>query len=422
MVSDAQVTMTWVAPHMHRGSSCLKSKRAISIPARELFERMQTYLIIIACSLAHGVAKLATDVPGQIFEEASSVRELEIIAGVHDFLTSATTLFEMKAALGRIKATPKTSMNLDDASLARVQQLGTKGMLAVAGLPWNVTSGAFLSMRKHLFSPAAHTDSLYIDAFKEGCGKFAQPLVSWADHTAGTHKAGSALHKATLHAGFGFGFGFQVWCGCNMLLSSGAGFGQGFSIYPNHEIDGGFGGGGGLEAFQKQGKSNKTAFHVGGGGGGDLTTCNTDEDSDQIIPKFAASMAGLQKGLILPLVKTCPKGDLSLVGSGEGSSSFALNWKTRDPVQFSEEFEITFASAYASGNDRRCSGIISKNAGDSKRESNISMTVQTECNKQCSGQPYSECGCPCMKKGYLRHNQSWAKKIECGSLANSIVV
>ena len=77
--------------------------------------------------------------------------------------------------------------------------------------------GAFLSMRQHLFSPSARTESLYVDAFKEGCGKFAQPLVSWADHTAGTHKAGSALHKATLHAGFGFGFGFQVWCGCNML-------------------------------------------------------------------------------------------------------------------------------------------------------------------------------------------------------------
>ena len=218
-----------------------------------------------------------------MFEEASAVREQAIIAGVQDFLTSATTLFEMKTALGRIKPSPKTSMTLDDASLARVQQLGAKGMHAVAGLPWNVTSGAFLGMRKHLFSPASRTESLYVDAFKEGCGKFVEPLLDWANHEAGTHKAGSALHKATLHAGFGFGFGFQVWCGCNMLLSSGAGFGQGFSIYPNHDMDGGFGGGGGLEAYETQ-ESNDTAFHVGGGGGGDLTTCNTDEDADPISP------------------------------------------------------------------------------------------------------------------------------------------
>ena len=113
MVSDAQVTMTLLAQRMHRWSqAAVPQVRSSHFNSglhtlRKLVERMQTYLIIIACSLAPGIAEFATDEPGQIFEEASSVRELEIIAGVHDFLTSATTLFEMKTALGPYQGKPQ---------------------------------------------------------------------------------------------------------------------------------------------------------------------------------------------------------------------------------------------------------------------------------------------------------------------------
>ena len=102
--------------------------------------------------------------------------------------------------------------------------------------------------------------TIYADAVRANYPSFRQPMLSW--------RLGRSSHLMQTQAGGGFGLGFQVFCGCKILATAGMGFGGGWSTQ-NYTVEGGQGGGGGLQAWSMN-SGPAPYLSIGGGGGGPL--------------------------------------------------------------------------------------------------------------------------------------------------------
>lgn len=249
---------------------------------------------------------------------------------------------------------------------------------------------------------------------------------------AGAAASSSLPGQAFLESGSGFGFGVQVYCGCKLLVSTGSGMGGGFTqlsaklgLGLGGQVEGGLGGGGGLQIFGNQNQDLNPSLKIGGGGGGDLTGCAGSTDFGQKTPVDSIEKA--HQELLKSQIQECPAGSLSVVGGGGGGMGFVVSGlqTNQDPAKnntgiaaYGGGLNLKFVSAHAHANDAKCNGALLN--GDASSDSHKQIHEKTSgCRAKCKGSSkqglaaFWKCTCPCTQEAFKGLNLTFAGKMTC---------
>ena len=219
--------------------------------------------------------------------------------------------------------------------------------------------------------------------------------------------------------------GLQVYCGCDLVMTTGLGGGGGWWIDPAAVTRGGFGSGGGLQAYTAGScsPSNNTCFPLasaGGGGGGGLfnynTPCNSGADAPSRGDGYENynSMAGLrQLGLLTDSLCKNSLQSLLVLGGGGGGTGFGLQDTSITP-KIVNAFGGGVGVSFSAGMPGALAAFQRK-CGKGKDSPTTDYTGlgagMDACRQKClrgSVTDFWPCNCPCMKSVFVSHGMSFA--------------
>jgi len=252
--------------------------------------------------------------------------------------------------------------------------------------------------------------NIFADTVKSNSPSFHDPMIDWQRDHGSKQFAGM-----TVQTGGGFGFGFQIFCGCQLVLSSGMGWGGGFQS-AGHQIQGGQGGGGGIQLWNISSDNiTKMRASLGGGGGGALENpYGSQEDPDQFVDAAFVRMDDLFSAFSVQ-IKKCPFGELSISAGGGGGYGFSANFTDGSSPN------ITYGGGHGFGAHSINFGRISKSCNGTMDDRSANKEYEEineqipKCKNKCtkSGPAAQQCNCACVRDVYLLHNETWANHICC---------
>lgn len=219
--------------------------------------------------------------------------------------------------------------------------------------------------------------------------------------------------------------GLQVYCGCDLVLSTGFGGGGGFLYESTASYDGGFGTGGGLQSFalgscSPSNSSCSPLAAAGGGGGGRYTSSTGNASADVYRPPPVDEDINtikqlIDKGILTAGICGNSLDSLLVLGGGGGGTGFTVESSTQSLNVFGGSVGVSFSAGMPGvlkSFQHKCGAGKDSPALDYKGLA----SGMDACRKTClrgSLARFWECNCPCQNSVFASHGMTFAQNITC---------